>query len=81
MQIKLILSREEYDELDSFLDQAINTLSSEEYERVHHGIEPSVLARIHEKMIKTTERVMRDELVMMNASEGRQRLSWRLKDE
>jgi len=75
------MSREEYDELDSFLDQAINTLTAEEFEQAHHGVESSVLARIHEKMIKTTERVMREELVGMNAAEGRQRLKWRLRDE
>ena len=81
MQIKLKLTRDEWDELDSFLDQAINDMTSEYFEEIHHGVDQSILARIHEKMIAHTERVFREELVGMNAADGRQRLAWKRKDE
>ena len=79
MPIKLKLLREEYDELDSFLDTAVNDVDPEDFQKHFRGIDTAVLAKVHEKMIRVTERVFRDELVGMNASEGRQRLSWQPK--
>jgi len=79
MPIKLQLLREEYDELDSFLDTAVNDVAPEDFQKHFRGIDTAVLARLHKKMIVLTERVFRTELVGMNASEGRQRLSWQPK--
>ena len=74
MKIRLRLSRRELDELDSFLDCVLTNLGTTSLDVFFRGLDPLILARIHERVIWMMDDVFKGDHMRLNEFEGRKRL-------
>ena len=72
--MRLRLSRRELDELDSFLDCVLTNLGTTSLDTFFRGLDPLILARIHERVIWMMDEVYKSEHMELNELEGRKRL-------
>ena len=74
MKLRLRLSRRELDERDSFLDCVLSNIGTTSLDSFFRGLDPLILARIHERVIWMMDEVFKSEHMEINELQGRKRL-------